>query len=63
MKIKKLDANMVKKTYMDNRANIYHHLLSQVNMVRIRNINEKFFLFDEFKHSQEIVWKGRNIKV
>ena len=54
---------MVKKTYMDNRANIYHHLLSQVNMVRIRNINEKFFLFDEFKHSQEIVWKGRNIKV
>ena len=34
------DANLVEKTHMNNRANLYHHLLIQVNMVRILNVTK-----------------------
>ena len=36
-----LDANLVEKTHMNNRANLYHHLLIQVNMLRILNVTKK----------------------
>ena len=36
---------------MNNEANLYHHLLIQVNMVRTLNVTES--------HTESLKWKGR----
>ena len=38
IKIKKLDTNLVESTHTNNRANLYYHVLIQVNTMWILNI-------------------------
>ena len=38
IKIKKLDTNLVETTHTNNRANLYYHVLIQVNTMWILNI-------------------------
>ena len=42
---------------MGNRANLYHYVLIQVNKYMLQ------IVYDEVKHCQEEVWRGRNFKV